>query len=628
MANKQSTLTKINVLKKDQLDSLDLSKHIGEIFATTDETNQKTLEFAENVRQKCKNLWDNSQLRPISNLIPNETGFKLINTSTTSDVGTEKYKINLKANVAYTISCELKESTTTNNTIYCRWIAADGSVLWVPNINNTVVTFVPKLDVVGVQFYIQHTQALNTYVTIEKLQIEEGYVATDYQKYRQITYSDDSSVVFAEGERQKSKNLFNPTYELGFYDISNGQPTASSSYKRTVNKMPIKPNTQYIFSTSVANPTQILLFYDNSLNFVSYTGMSGYLTYPFTTPSNAYYFTYYTQASVVADIQIEEGSIATDYRSYNGQITHSNDASVVFAESERQKSKNLFKVNNRVGDSITKNGVTVTINDDYTITFNGTSKASTWFDLFKGLQYGANWEINKSIKLDNTKYYTLALCVLSGTATPSDTGYYFSCSIRNSSGTGVLNGQEMYTSIYSNLESSFKTVTGISELNNGYLAINNGAVYNNLKLGIMICEGSDTEFQSWNGATIREKQLNETVEKRELLYNTSTSINIESSTLTTLQEYFDLFNLDKNKTYKVPVGHLENNNFKTLVGKPEGFANYAMCEIKLEVNSLDNSSRTCYKLLAFDSINTKVAVGYIYKNSTNVSFSGWTIIGG
>ena len=62
-----------------------------------------------------------------------------------------------------------------------------------------------------------------------------------------------------------------------------------------------------------------------------------------------------------------------------------------FAEAERQKSKNLFKVANKKGYSVTKNGVTATINDDYTITLNGTNTGNNvYWNLFNGISTGSN----------------------------------------------------------------------------------------------------------------------------------------------------------------------------------------------------------------------------------------------
>jgi hypothetical protein len=43
-----------------------------------------------------------------------------------------------------------------------------------------------------------------------------------------------------------------------------------------------------------------------------------------------------------SEVQLEEGSVATPYKEYYGKITHNGDTIVKFAESERQKSKNLF----------------------------------------------------------------------------------------------------------------------------------------------------------------------------------------------------------------------------------------------------------------------------------------------
>ena len=61
--------------------------------------------------------------------------------------------------------------------------------------------------------------------------------------------------------------------------------------------------------------------------------------------------------------QIEEGSVATDYQPYYGQITHNGDKEIEFAESERQKSKNLLNYE----DIMPKSGLTTDNNGTFYI---------------------------------------------------------------------------------------------------------------------------------------------------------------------------------------------------------------------------------------------------------------------
>ena len=81
---------------------------------------------------------------------------------------------------------------------------------------------------------------------------------------------------------------------------------------------------------------------------------------------------------------------------------------------------------------------------------------------------------------------------------------------------------------------------------------------------IMITTDGSTDYQPYNGAIVHEKELNEQIETRELLYDWYKKIDITNSTLTTLQEYFDLFEKNPNETYFCKIGTLDTSNFKVL----------------------------------------------------------------
>lgn len=316
--------------------------------------------------------------------------------------------------------------------------------------------------------------------------------------------------------------------------------------------------------------------------------------------------------------------ITTDER--DGELDEN--LAIQFAESERQKSKNLFKVNNNVGYSFTLNGVTATINDDYTITLNGTCSWHSYFNMFAGISIGATLSGDyPKLFLDKNKKYTFVLKYISGSYSGVGTDEQIVGAVfRKTDGTAVVTGIDLHIS--TNGEVLNSTKTGLDYLNNGYFRATNGITYNNYTIGLMICEGTDADFQSWNGAIFHEKQLNKTLEKRELKYKNAGSISIQDSTLDTLADYFSLFETSPDTIYKCHIGFLENSKFKDLVGTPELSSNYVHCYIKKVVDGYAYRCN-CYELFAMADYGTKIAKGYIYLNSNDtVVFTGWTRIGG
>lgn len=163
--------------------SIDYNHATDEYYGEVVHENNENLVFAKLEREKSKNLWDNAKLQSSSVITPSSTGFRITKEATSYGTYSNYCNISLKANVTYTISCKRKGYTTTDGIIFCRWVTTNGSDLWTPNIDKELVNFTPSTDVAKVAFYLQSTQSGGTYVEIEKLQIEEGSVATDYQPY-------------------------------------------------------------------------------------------------------------------------------------------------------------------------------------------------------------------------------------------------------------------------------------------------------------------------------------------------------------------------------------------------------------------------------------------------------------
>lgn len=271
--------------------------------------------------------------------------------------------------------------------------------------------------------------------------------------------------------------------------------------------------------------------------------------------------------------------------------TTDNTISVEFAESERQKSKNLFDLRN-LDSALT--GYVTTTQTDQQITFTSTNPVA-WFGYKIPVKIGNQYTISAK----NLSYTTEGLFI------------------------GNSDGRDEFS--YGKLTTDIKALTITA--NTDYLYIKGYASYSTVGSIFIIDElqleeGSvETDYQPYNGAIVHEKEL----ETREVLYNDSESININDSTLTTLAEYLSLFNLDKTKTYKVVIGATSNANFKALVGNLSNNLSYTICYIKY-IGELEGGG-SIYELLAYEPLSVvTVAKGYIYYGNPIMGavWTGWT----
>lgn len=85
-----------------------------------------------------------------------------------------------------------------------------------------------------------------------------------------------------------------------------------------------------------------------------------------------------TYTNLLFNVQIEEGNVGTEWEFPYGEILHKGSEVGAFAESERQKSKNLLIAPYKSG-SKTENGLTFTANEDGSIHIQGTASATTYY---------------------------------------------------------------------------------------------------------------------------------------------------------------------------------------------------------------------------------------------------------
>jgi hypothetical protein len=202
------------------------------------------------------------------------------------------------------------------------------------------------------------TSALNE---VNKLinSIPETVLKTHYTKSEtDDKITNNVNVKFAERERQKSngKNLLQATvFKNGWVDGS-GRFNASNTCSMVANLIKVEPNTEYTYSVNITMNYLSIAGYDENGVFVELIhNLERRSAITFTTGNNIHYLTVTAELAYGTNFpadgimsyepQIEVGNVRTAYQPYSGPITHSGDASVIFAENERQKTLNMFNVN-------------------------------------------------------------------------------------------------------------------------------------------------------------------------------------------------------------------------------------------------------------------------------------------
>ena len=443
--------------------------------------------FAESERQKSKNLLNYEDIIPKTGLTTDNNGTFYIDT--TGYYVIQQLNISFELNKTYTMSCNVVSITGGNNPTFefavkykdGEWAGYGSNVITGTGIASASFTPTKEVDLFELRFIRQNPAGQELQATINNLQLEEGSVATDYQPYNgQITHSGDKEIEFAESERQKSKNLLNKNLlKKGCYIFVTGKYDYNTSYM-TFEPISVTPNSTITISCNgfEFNSDCGFVFFNNGV-YVGYLSNGATVA---TVPANANQVIYnFFKVGITKDdvqyAQLEYGSVATDYQPYNGQITHNGDPAVEFAEKEYQKSKNLIPYPYYDGNSIVSNGITFTANNDQSISVSGSivdhnSNAVMWLAWDMPLKAG-NYRIS-----DSNSSNDLSVVAWIGN------DYYQK---------DVNNG--MFTL-------SSDTTARI------YLQVAKGSTktYNDT-IRFMLCEGTDTDWQPYNGAIVHEKDI-------------------------------------------------------------------------------------------------------------------------
>lgn len=234
--------------------------------------------------------------------------------------------------------------------------------------------------------------------TIEVTNIMISTTKGSYQLYGTTPIELNKISTYKDGFiRNSGKNLWDEVMEAGGYDLTTGEKNNSSNY-RNANYIPITPNTAMKLLKPTGYYTRIL-FYDENKDFISAPDViyTNQLYSAFTSPSNAYYMTFYITNSYGStyknDIMVYYGTTNIPYEPYgNGEWYYKQEFGEkvftgasnepwqdrpnyspadrfvmdgVFPTNNRSMISNYFKINQITDDTypyLTNNGTQCTIN--------------------------------------------------------------------------------------------------------------------------------------------------------------------------------------------------------------------------------------------------------------------------
>lgn len=258
----------------------------------------------------CKNLFDKDNI--FTNRALNDgdgTVFEATNRNTTDFINVKPNSDYIFSNISRTAVCLYDNNKTFIKTLTTNLIATT---------SNT--------------YYLRFTY--KTDENYSEGQLEKGSVATEYTPYKKYGYNSQESMGEIVVDDITCKNLFDKNIEIKLNSNLDADGTISDNTGLFVQLyyISVKPNTTYTISTKNGNYKRIGQ-YDNSKTFISrlVSGASD-AQYTFTTASNCYYIRVACSITDLDSIQIEKGSVATEYvghKEYENKVLYSTNEQVI-----------------------------------------------------------------------------------------------------------------------------------------------------------------------------------------------------------------------------------------------------------------------------------------------------------
>ena len=310
-------------------------------------------------------LHNSSGNYPLFYLVPFTIGYDGVVDTTSAD--------NIKTNFGY------KGGLTNPNTYYPNKI----------EISNGYFYFQPTSDIDSVS-KMKKLLAGNvmTFILPSALQYTEKVI-----KNQPLITLDKQGSEFVKKEWEKSQNLWDENWGVGFYSTSNGTRIVANDALCSNNPIKVKPNTTYFISSPYTANNQVpyIFYYDASGNFVGYSyGDSGHNSSAFTTPSTCYLINFgypnlSTPVSYNNNIMLVEGDHIYPYQPYSGAPVHEQD----IADMAKTNVNNNFSTT----QTINANG------QGQTLIVNSSDNENS------GIQYSCNSNVSGYMGVSNKKPY-------------------------------------------------------------------------------------------------------------------------------------------------------------------------------------------------------------------------------
>ena len=222
-----------------------------------------------------------------------------------------------EANTQYTFSGISTQALASKN-LRIQIVYTDSSVtnLWASNATDPVTFAVTSTAGKSIDHLAFNFGAAGGSVTVDKFQIEVGTTASAYSPYSNICpiSGRTGANVYDTGS-----NVLPNDFEDGSLNNANGNPVGNNNYKRSVNYVPISPNTKYYIK---ADSGIFIKYFDENKTAVSSSwDVSNQHDAEITTNSKARYL------KVVFPVAMDTGSFSINYPSTDTEYHAYNPAS-------------------------------------------------------------------------------------------------------------------------------------------------------------------------------------------------------------------------------------------------------------------------------------------------------------
>lgn len=186
-----------------------------------------------------------------------------------------------------------------------------------------------------------------------------------------VSIKDVSPVEHKMDVEVSSKNLCDNVFEVGGINSENGENIDTASV-RSVNYHQIKPNTTYTIKAHNFTTNIRFRFYDKEKKYIEnvFNAVANGDEFTFTTTNNSYFVRFDivgTDTNIL--LMLEEGTVATDYTPYVADVS---------AAKVKKYGLNLLSYP-YYEKNVTRNGITYTVNEDRSVTVNGTATDRSYF---------------------------------------------------------------------------------------------------------------------------------------------------------------------------------------------------------------------------------------------------------